>query len=408
MLLDHTRQKNGGSLPSSPLPAVPAATPGKLLSWQAALLRWFAECGRTLPWRSRPSPYAVTVSEFMLQQTRVAAVLPFFERWMGSFPDFSTLAHASEQGVLSHWQGLGYYSRARNLHALAKIVIAEHRGELPPDFATLRSLPGVGDYTAAAIRAFAFDLPDIPMDANIIRVLARWMDYRKPVDTAQGKADLRNAAWQFYPEGISSRAWNSALMELGALLCGSETPACEQCPVRLHCRSQHPEILPQKSPKPALTEVQEARGIFWRGDHLLLERSPGPRWRGLWILPEVFPLPEDPPLAEMVYPITRYKVTMRIFLREYGDALPNNSPTASALLHLENRKSTIDTRKFRPATAETTGEVTPCSTLAQPIPEIPMLAGKEIASFSLQDLSDCPMPSPHRRAVALFQELLHT
>ena len=189
------------------------------------LLTWYARQGRKLPWRGSLNPYAVWVSEIMLQQTRVETVIPYFERWMEHFPGIADLAAASEQDVLSVWEGLGYYSRARNLHKAARIVMEVYAGELPGDLLELRSLPGIGRYTVGAIASMAFGQDVATLDANIRRILARVFDVAQSADSAPGEDILWNLADTHLPKGQAGD-YNQALMDLGATICLSKRPRC--------------------------------------------------------------------------------------------------------------------------------------------------------------------------------------
>lgn len=251
------------------------------------------------------------VSEFMLQQTTVTAVIPYYERWLERFPSVGDLAAADEQEVLGLWQGLGYYSRARNLHRAAQAMGERHGGRVPRSRDALRSLPGVGDYTAAAVAAFAFDAVEPVIDANIARVLARLFAWDQPIDDARGRAFLLGAAQRLLPLS-GGRLHNSALMELGALVCVARSPRCEECPVREECRAVRPEALPVKRARAAIEEVVENRAFIQEDGLLWLERSPGPRWKGLWVLPLTEPAGRSPQHVA-VHPITRFKVTLRVF-----------------------------------------------------------------------------------------------
>lgn len=273
------------------------------------LVAWFRANGRDLPWRRTRDPYAVMVSEFMCQQTTVAAVVPYFERWMARFPTVAALADADEQAVLGLWQGLGYYSRARNLQRAARAVVERHGGEIPADLAALEALPGVGNYTAAAVVAFAFDRPAAVVDANVARVLARLHDHAEPIDDARGKKFLLGAAGALQPAAGEAAEFNSALMELGALVCRPRAPLCLECPVRVECRARVPENLPVKRARVAVTSVTEHRGFFEDGGRLFLRQSTE-RWRGMWILP-VAEAGGRPDHVEN-YPITRYRVRMEV------------------------------------------------------------------------------------------------
>lgn len=309
-----------------------------------SLLAWHAKNGRhALPWRLDSDPYAVLVSEFMLQQTTVATVTPRFAAWMKRFPDIAALAAASEQDVLSAWEGLGYYSRARRLHAAAKAIMDRHQGSIPTAEEELLALPGIGAYTAAAVRAFAFDERAVVLDTNIIRVLARWANLTTPVDTAPGRNALQPIAADFFPKG-HCRDIASALMDLGAAVCTAGKPDCDACPLRTTCLADHPERLPAKSPRRVATKISESRACHLRNGKLYLQLSEGPRWKGLWILPELDGAAVGRPLVEHTYPITRYRVTMKVwatkgrppeglrsFTREEMASLPIPSPHRRAI-----------------------------------------------------------------------------
>lgn len=251
----------------------------------------------------------------MLQQTQVATVIDFYQRWMQRFPDAATLAAASENDVLHLWQGLGYYSRARNLHAAAKAITQQHGGAFPQDVEGIRALPGVGPYTAAAIATFAFDQPTPPLDANIIRVVARLVNYTKPTDTAAGLAHMHENAesWQPNQEEGGAGMLNEALMELGALICTPRSPRCSACPVRLFCDAEAPESLPVKKPRPKLVELEEHCGWIVHDGQVLLEQQTGKRWRGLWKLPLLTEPHSGVPLATLAYPFTHHRITLSVF-----------------------------------------------------------------------------------------------
>ncbi len=296
----------------SALVAHPESAPLPAATLRTALARWFSAHGRKLPWRSDPSPYAVLVSEFMLQQTQVSTVIPFFQRWIEQFPTLSSLADASEADVLLLWQGLGYYSRARNLHRSAKVVMERFGGKLPADPESLASLPGVGPYAAGAIAAFAFDQPVAAVDANIARVLARLADFRLPVDSSSGKRRIWELAAEMLPEKEGGRMHTSALMELGALVCLPRKPQCLVCPVQTHCRAQDPETLPVKAPRKATVDKKEFAAWILGPRGLLLERQTGRRSGGLWLLPLLETPPPSTPLFQTVYPFTHHRITLEI------------------------------------------------------------------------------------------------
>ena len=201
------------------------------------LLAWYATNQRHLPWRSTRDPYAIWVSEVMLQQTRVETVVPYYRRWLKRFPTVERLAHARPQGVLAAWEGLGYYRRALQLRRTAQAVVRDYGGKLPRSMEQLRQLPGIGPYTASAVAAFAFGADEIALDGNLRRVLARLIDL--PVDprTPDGEARLLRQARRHLPSGKAS-AFNQALMDLGALVCLPRHPQCQICPLRWTCRAR--------------------------------------------------------------------------------------------------------------------------------------------------------------------------
>jgi A/G-specific adenine glycosylase len=216
------------------------------------LLTWYRQQGRSLPWRGHPDPYAVWVSEVMLQQTRVEAVIPYFERWMRLFPTVRDLAEASEQEVLNAWEGLGYYSRARNLHRAARIVVEGYNGELPRDLKALRGLPGIGRYTVGAIASIAFNMDEPALDGNLRRVYARLFDVSEPADSPAGEEILWKLAAEHLPTGQAGD-YNQALMDLGATICLPKNPRCLLCPLMEICQArangtqeQRPVLKPKK------------------------------------------------------------------------------------------------------------------------------------------------------------------
>jgi len=271
----------------------PRPSPSHLRS---RLLRWYARHRRDLPWRRTRDPYAIWVSEIMLQQTQVTTVLPYYDRFLARFPDVAALAEATEEEVLGHWSGLGYYRRARSLHAGAREVVARHHGRVPSDPTTLRELPGVGRYTAGAIASIAFGLPQPILDGNVRRVLARIhaCDGAR-IGWAQEKRQLWEEAARL-AEGVRPGDLNQALMELGALVCTPAAPACPRCPVRSSCRARaegDPEIYPARRPRPATRSVRVAVAWVRRRDRMLVERpGEGNPLRGAWDLPAV-ELPDE-------------------------------------------------------------------------------------------------------------------
>lgn len=287
-------------------------------AFRAALLGWYRRHARSLPWRERPGLYPTVVSEFMLQQTQVKTVLPYFARWLAEWPDFAALAAAPEERVLRLWEGLGYYSRARNLHRLARAVAA--RPEPPRTPAAWRELPGVGPYTAAAITSIAFGHPAACVDGNVVRILARLTAdrtaYRDSVAAAKALGPLAEALLDHAVPGDH----NQAMMELGATVCLPRAPACLTCPVREFCagaRQGRPEELPRLQPR-QLEDRTVVRVWCRRAGALLLHRSP----EGARRLARVHELPsaeqagltedkvrEGTLLARKRRGITRYRIT---------------------------------------------------------------------------------------------------
>jgi len=258
----------------------------------------------------------------MLQQTQVATVIPYYQRWLERFPDFATLARAKESDVLHAWQGLGYYARARNLHAAAQRVRQNFGGELPAELAKIVQLPGVGRYTAGAIASFAFDLSEPIVDANIARVLVRLTNCKISIDSSAGRAHLWQTATALIPRN-GSREYNSALMDLGAWLCLPRRPRCGECPIRRFCRAEQPTTLPVKKKRPATVHLTESHAFTRGRNRVLLEQS-RVRWLGMWILPRLSFVPECPPVLKLDFPFTHHRVTLAVFARP-GPVAPNDN-----------------------------------------------------------------------------------
>lgn len=253
------------------------------------LLLWYEKNARVLPWRESPTPYRVLVSEVMLQQTRVSAALPYFERFMAALPTFEALATCEPDYLRKLWQGLGYYSRAQNLRRAAQLLCSEHGGVLPKDYEALRRLPGVGDYTAGAVLSIAFNIPHAAVDGNVIRVLTRFCGVPTDQNTPKAKAALAGFIGSWMPKN-RARDFTQALMELGALICRpTGAPLCESCPVAPHCAALRLGLqgeLPRKAPKKA--RIQEHRTVFLiacQGRLLLHKRPDTGLLASLWELP---------------------------------------------------------------------------------------------------------------------------
>lgn len=296
----------------------PAATRSPLDApdeFRAALRAWFDRHGRDYPWRRTREPYAVLVSEVMLQQTQIATVLGrgFYTRFLERFPDVASLAAADDDTLLKAWEGLGYYRRARMLRESARAVIARHGGEFPADPAALLALPGIGRYTAGALLSFAFERPAPLVDGNVARVLARLFDHAGPIDAGPTLKWLWDVAGQLL-DPAHPRAYNSALMELGQTHCRPGVPDCLACPVATFCRTREPAALPLKSKRQTLEDIDEHAIRCRRGGEILLARQGRGRREGMWRLPVREPalLAGLPVLHRRKYGITRYRVTLHL------------------------------------------------------------------------------------------------
>jgi A/G-specific adenine glycosylase len=274
---------------TKPVPSVGEFSPRKRQAIVGALLGWFAQNARDLPWRRTLDPYAIWISEIMLQQTQMETVLPYFERWMKAFPDVHALARAGESRVLKLWQGLGYYSRARNLHAGAREIAGKFGGEFPSDYETVLGLKGIGRYTAGAICSIAFNQPRPIVDGNVLRVLARVYAIDRPIDVPKNREAFWRLEEKLIPEG-RAREFNQALMELGALVCTPRNPRCGRCPLRTDCAARssgNPEAYPVRGARKKTVRVSAAAlAVQKDGAYLLMRRPVGAIMGGLWEFPE--------------------------------------------------------------------------------------------------------------------------
>lgn len=288
------------------------------------LIHWYEKAGRELPWRETTDPYSIWISEVMLQQTQVATVLPYYERWINRFPDFSSLASASEEEVLEHWSGLGYYSRARNLHLGAQQVVREG---VPTSSVEWRRLKGVGSYTSNAIASIAHGESVPVVDGNVERVFARL------TCCPLAGPELNKQAWNWAYENFAkdrAASWNQAIMELGATVCRPGRPICEECPLTRDCLSfsqQSQSEFPVPKPKQSLTQVSVFVSIPYKPGFVgLIKPEDTLWWKNLWQFPMVDGLPNGTYLGSVKASVTRYKITLRVFCEEAfeSDGEPDN------------------------------------------------------------------------------------
>lgn len=314
-----------------------------------ALVAWFRKNGRDYPWRRTRDPYAVLVSEVMLQQTQIATVLGkgYYTRFLEAFPDPATLAAADDDSLLKAWEGLGYYRRARMLRDTARALVEKHGGRFPKEVAGLLDLPGVGRYTAGALRAFAFGKPAVLVDGNVSRVLSRLADFREPVDEPAGIRRIWELA-EILADDRHPRDYHSALMELGQTICRNGAPDCLDCPVSCFCATRQPHLLPVKKRKTGITDITEHALWLRDGDgRLLLHRESGKRRTGLWKLPlrDAAAFSARPLIAEQRYGITRYRVTLRVYLGDVTRFAPEEGDTWTDALEIRGLAMAAPFRK---------------------------------------------------------------
>jgi A/G-specific adenine glycosylase len=293
-------------------------------TFRSRLMKWYAGAARQLPWRRTRDPYRIWISEVMLQQTRVAAVIPFYERFVEAFPDFEGLARARESAVVRAWSGLGYYSRARNLLRAARQVA--ERGEFPRDYDSIRELPGIGDYTAAAVASIAFGLPYAVLDGNVARVLSRLTNEWGDIGSARTRSRLRELAFQLLDRRRSGE-FNQAIMELGATICLPKTPDCARCPVSGCCEALRlgtQDELPVKLRRAAVSRIRRTLLVVEKDGKLLLWRRRQNPMAGFWELPEPSHLPGATVLRSLG--TFRHSITNHNYTFEVAAARVNEAP----------------------------------------------------------------------------------
>lgn len=286
------------------------------------LSAWYRENRRSLPWRDEPTPYHVWLSEVMLQQTRIAAVIPYYHRFLTALPTVNALASVEDGALMKLWEGLGYYSRARNLKAAAKRIVEDFGGELPADYKALLSLPGIGEYTAGAIASIAFGLPEPAVDGNVLRVMARLCDFHADVALPETKKQVTEALRRVYPAGDGAGILTQAIMELGENVCiPNGQPRCIECPLSPYCAAlaaNTVDELPKKTPKkPRRIEQKTVLLMEHEGAYALRKRPEGGLLAGLW----EFPIAEGILDAEAVTAL----------LREWGGEAEACDPIGNAV-----------------------------------------------------------------------------
>ncbi len=323
-------------------------------NFSQVLLAWFKINARMLPWRKTYSPYHVLVSEFMLQQTQMERVVSYFNRFIKNIPSVKALALAPPDKVLKLWEGLGYYSRVRNLHKTAQILYTAYSGQIPKEKQILQSLPGIGPYTAAAILSIAYEKDEPLVDANVIRVLCRVFDIGSPVAEIQTRNQISELASMLLPQG-KARNFNQALMELGALVCTPKSPVCADCPVHTLCEAKRLGIVIQRpvpGKKKNIQPLAMATGILqYKGKYFIQRREDDDTWGGLWEFPggclESGETPEQAVVREyaeetgykvqvkekitsIIHTYTHHRVTLHCFYVTMPDPLPAPQLTAAS------------------------------------------------------------------------------
>lgn len=353
-----------------------------IADFRQRLLDWFAIHQRPLPWRKTYIPYHVWISEIMGQQTQMERVTVYFERWITLFPDIAAVAAAPEQTVLKAWEGLGYYSRARNIQRAARQLVATTNGEIPIQYQQLLDLPGIGPYTAAAILSIAFNQPYPLLDANVERLFARLADIDAPLKLSSTKKRLTAMAASLLHRGYP-RNFNQALMELGALVCTPKKPDCTNCPVQPHCSAllaDTVDLRPLPAARQQRIDITMACGIIRNGPlYFIQQRLADDIWGGLWEFP-------GGRLKEGETPV---QAAIREIEEETGWQVSNPSPFSTVVHHYTRYRVTLHSFLYD---------------LPLPVIEPNLTAATQYAWVSLSQLSDFPFPSGHRKLVNMLQK----
>ena len=295
-----------------------------IMSFTTTILQWFREYGRALPWRETKDAYAIWLSEIILQQTRIEQGRPYWERFMRRWPTVELLAAASEDEVLREWQGLGYYSRARNLHKAARQVV--EMGGFPQTLEDIKRLKGVGDYTAAAIGSIAFGLPAAVVDGNVYRVLARHYGIATPINTTEGKREFAALAQELLPKNEAS-AYNQGIMDFGAMQCTPQSPQCMLCPLQETCVALREGRVNELPVKQKTLKVKERRLTYiyirYKGMTAIHRRGEGDIWQGLY---EPWLVDEIPEGARLMRKDVKHVLTHRVIYADFWLWEPDEQP----------------------------------------------------------------------------------
>ena len=295
-----------------------------IMSFTTTILQWFREYGRALPWRETKDAYAIWLSEIILQQTRIEQGRPYWERFMRRWPTVELLAAASEDEVLREWQGLGYYSRARNLHKAARQVV--EMGGFPQTLEDIKRLKGVGDYTAAAIGSIAFGLPAAVVDGNVYRVLARHYGIATPINTTEGKREFAALAQELLPKNEAS-AYNQGIMDFGAVQCTPQSPQCMLCPLQETCVALREGRVNELPVKQKTLKVKERRLTYiyirYKGMTAIHRRGEGDIWQGLY---EPWLVDEIPEGARLMRKDVKHVLTHRVIFADFWLWEPDEQP----------------------------------------------------------------------------------
>jgi A/G-specific adenine glycosylase len=285
------------------------------------VIEWFRREARVLPWRKTKDPYRIWISEMMCQQTGVSVVVPYYERFLARFPDVFSLAAASEEEVIHLWEGLGYYSRARNILKAAKILVSEFKGCLPADRQALLRLPGIGEYSAGAILAIAFSRPEPALDGNLIRIFSRYFGERRPVDRPAVLKDLWSLAAQLVPQAASeTRDFTEGLMDLGASVCRPKNPACPLCPLKRSCIARArlwQRELPIKEKKTKRIKLDESIFVVQKNGRIkILDKGADPKFPHFYRLPYATGSQKQREDFKMKYSVTHRDFNVRVYLEK--------------------------------------------------------------------------------------------